>query len=145
MTFTLNASHDLIPDLIERRCQTTDCVYYEANLTLPAQIPNPTWIKVKFPIPGWPFVSDFLLLGTNFLLQVKCPGGWFLAHIYVSKTRSWVIQCSVSYHGENQILNFQHLASRILKFNVDDLQISILDLQNIELEGFDKRNVEISR
>ena len=75
MTFTLNASHDLIPDLIERRCQTTDCVYYEANLTLPAQIPNPTWIKVKFPIPGWPFVSDFLLLGTNFLLQVKCPGG----------------------------------------------------------------------
>ena len=30
-----------------------------------------------------------------------------------------------------------------MKFDVDDLQISILDLQNIELEGFDKRNVEI--
>lgn len=32
-----------------------------------------------------------------------------------------------------------------MKFDVDDLQISILDLQNIELEGFDKRNVEMSR
>ena len=118
MTFPLNASHDLIPDLIEPRCQT-----------LPAQIPNPTWIKVKFPIPGWPFVS-------NFLLQVKCPGGRCQAHINVSKTRSWVIQCSVSYHSENQILNFRHLASIILKFDVNDLEISILDLQNIELEGF---------
>ena len=44
------------------------------------------------------------------------------------------------------MLNFQqHLASRILQFDVDDLDISILDLQNIELEGFDERNVEISR
>ena len=51
----------------------------------------------------------------------------------------------MSYHGEYQILNFQHLASRILKCDVEDLEISILDLQNIEFEGFDKQNVEISR
>ena len=64
----------------------------------------------------------------------------------MSKTRSRVIQCSVSNNGEYQMLNFQqHLASRILQFDVDDLDISILDLQNIELEGFDERNVEISR
>ena len=54
----------------------------------------------------------------------------------MSKTRSLVIQGSVSYHSENQILNFRHLASIILKFDVNDLEISILDLQNIELEGF---------
>lgn len=83
------------------------------NQTLPAQIPNPTWIKVKFPIPGWPFVSNFLLQRTTGGQMPRWEMSKSSAH------RLWVIQCSVrtsmSYHGEYQVLNFQHLASRILK------------------------------
>ena len=135
MTFPLNAS------IWYRIVYNGPCTT-RLNLTLSAQIPNPTRIKVKFPIPGWPFVSNFLLLGTT---EGQMPR-WEMSKSSAHKTRSRVIQYSVSNHGEYQMLNFQqHLANRILKFDVDDLEISILDLQKMELEGFDERNVEISR